>query len=353
MERKLASIQEIAEIIPIQGADRICQYRINGWLVVDQVNKYNVGDYVIYCEIDSWLPTELAPFLSRGNEPRIFNGIKGERLRTVKLRKALSQGLLLPLDTLKPYVDYETYINYTIDDDVTQTLNIQKWEKPVPAQLAGQMKGNFPSFIPKTDQERVQNLSTKTKQTITSSNTPYEITEKLDGSSMTIYYNSGTWGVCSRNVDLKLDQEGNTFVDMFNRIITSPRFADNWTNLQFNFAIQGELIGPNIQGNQYNLSQHEFYVFDIFNINTQSYLSSQYRLAICQELGLQHVPIISKSSTITEDYFANILSTAEGTSALNNSEREGLVYKEIDPLKSNLTSFKAISNKWLLSGHED
>jgi RNA ligase (TIGR02306 family) len=89
--RKLASIKKIDDIQPIEGADKICTYRVGGWWVVDTVNRYQIGDAVVYCEIDSWIPNEIAPFLSKGKEPRIFNGVKGERLRTIKLKGALSQ----------------------------------------------------------------------------------------------------------------------------------------------------------------------------------------------------------------------------------------------------------------------
>lgn len=100
IERKLASVQKIAEIKPIEGADRIVAYRINGWWVVDSKDKYEVGDYVVFCEVDSWIPHELAPFLSKGKEPREFEGVKGERLKTQKFKNQVSQGLILPMEVL-------------------------------------------------------------------------------------------------------------------------------------------------------------------------------------------------------------------------------------------------------------
>lgn len=171
--RKLASIQQVAEIRSIPGADRICQYRINGWWVIDQVGKYTVGDYIIYCEIDSWIPTELAAFLSKGKEPREFEGIKGERLKTIRLKGQLSQGLLLPLHLIEEKFSNMPWVE---GSDITDELGIVKWERPIPAQLAGMMKGNFPSFIPKTSQERVQNIRLETMADI-----EFEATEKLHG----------------------------------------------------------------------------------------------------------------------------------------------------------------------------
>ena len=86
--RKLATIQCIAEVKTIENADKIVAYRINGWWVVDSKDKYQVGDVVVYCEPDSWVPHELAPFLSKGKEPREFEGVKGERLRTQKFKNS-------------------------------------------------------------------------------------------------------------------------------------------------------------------------------------------------------------------------------------------------------------------------
>ena len=81
--RKLASVQRVLAIRDIEGADFICAYQINGWYVVDQKGKYNVGDFVVYVEVDSFVPNLVAPFLSKGKEPKLYNGVLGERLRTI------------------------------------------------------------------------------------------------------------------------------------------------------------------------------------------------------------------------------------------------------------------------------
>lgn len=147
--RKLATIRKIEEIRPIPEADKICAYRVGGWWVVDTIGKYSVNDLGIYCEIDSFIPHEIAPFLSKGNEPKVFEGIKGERLRTVRLKKQISQGLLLNTN-LVPINKNELFEGM----DVSDILGIIKYEPPIAPQLAGLIKGNFPSRIPKTDEER-------------------------------------------------------------------------------------------------------------------------------------------------------------------------------------------------------
>lgn len=156
IKRKLASIQRIEEVRDIENADAIQAYRVLGWWVVDRKGAHKVGDLVVYLSLDSWVPHELAPFLSKGSVPREYNGVKGERLRTIKLRGQVSQGLLLRVGE-RDYMYYVMkpsgqLVTVHEGDDVTEFLNIQKWEAPIPAQLQGQAAGTFPtSLIPKTD----------------------------------------------------------------------------------------------------------------------------------------------------------------------------------------------------------
>lgn len=201
--RKLASIRTIAEIKPIKGADKICAYRTDGWWIVDAVDKYSVGDLVVYLECDSWVPSELAPFLSKGKEPRVYKGVSGERLRTIKLKNQISQGLLLPIP--QETID-GAGILITECLDLTDHLGILKWE-PEPEFRSADAKGLFPSFIPKSDQERIQNCYKDVHELLKTQQ--WEITEKIDGQSHTAYLYNDTFGVCSRNLELK--DSDNTF----------------------------------------------------------------------------------------------------------------------------------------------
>lgn len=337
MERKLASIQTIAEIKLIEGADRIVAYRINGWWVVDQKDKYKVNDSVVYCETDSFVPTEVAPFLTKPNHsPKEFLGIKGERLRTIKLKGQLSQGLLLP--TLVLGVSTQTVYETSClveGDDVTKLLGILKWEKPLPACLAGVAKGTFPSFIPKTDQERVQNLS---KEIQAMQGKLFEVTIKLDGSSCTIFVNGEDNGVCSRNLELK-QTESNAFWQIAVEEDVHAKIRATGRNL----ALQGELIGPSIQGNYERVAKNEFYVYDVFDIDKQEYLLPAARLALVSSLGLKHVPVHSLLCELDANV-QQLLDMAEGEGMNKGVKREGLVFKH---LHSDF-SFKAISNSYLL-----
>ena len=338
--RKLATIRKIDELNPIEGADAIECAVVGGWKVVAQKGLYEVGDLAVYFEIDSWIPTEIAPFLSKGKEPREFEGVKGERLRTIKLRGQISQGLLMPLAEVISIAGCTSSIQE--GDDVSEWLNIQKWEKPMNAQLAGMAKGNFPTQIPKTDQERAQNLK-KEIAGAAEAGLQFEVTEKLEGSSMTVYLIDGEFGVCSRNLDLK-EEGGTTFWEVARRDDIEDKMRIAGLN---NFAIQGELIGPGIQGNIYKLNNPMFMVFDVYNINAGSYLTPHDRRALIKVLDIPHAPVMLSDKDLGVGSIEEILQWAEAKSVMGDitgPEREGIVFKEVN---GGMT-FKAISNKYLL-----
>ena len=353
--RALATIRVIEAINPIPNADAIDVASIGGWNVVVKKGAHQVGEKVVYLEIDSWVPEHLAPFLNTGSPAKEFEGVVGYRLRTKKLRGVVSQGLILPTPPGQTDV-------FNDGDDLTELLNIKKYEKPVNAQLAGIARGNFPSFIPKTDQERIQNLK-RDLNDWNAESLEFEVTEKVDGSSCTVYYNSRlvedgkeAIGVCSRNLDLK-ETEGNSFWS----VARSSGAIAALETLGENLAIQGELAGPGVQGNQYKLPHLMFFVFDIFDIDAQKYYTAADRDAFCKVFKLTQAPVVYSSICLAlsddRDYATveSLLTMAEGESKLNalygsgQSTREGLVFKCIsDPS----ISFKAISNKWLIKYEE-
>lgn len=338
-KRKLATIRRINNITPIEGADLIECALVDGWNVVIKKGEYKIDDLVIYCEIDSWIPTHLAPFLSKSSGPRKYMNIEGERLKTNKFRGQISQGLLLPISFAPDFKE---------GDDVTEYLGIVKWEPPYVGNLSCESKVlstgkvcTFPSEIPRTDQERIQNLK-KLYDEYKSENLRFELTEKLDGSSCTLYLKSdGEFEVCSRNVNLKYD-ESNTFWQVAINYDVENKMKNN--NL-FGYAIQGELIGEKIQKNPYNIKGVDYYVFDIYDTNTKRYLNSIERKYITEQLGLKHCPILDNDTTLTFT-ISDFLKFAEDKSVLySKAEREGIVAKCIT---NPYISFKVISNKFLL-----
>lgn len=348
--RKMASIRSIDNIEPITGADSIEVATVGGWKVVVKKGEFKTNDLVVYLEIDSWVPTSLAPFLSKGKEPKVFNGTEGERLRTVKLRGQISQGLLLPIDCTTISDGEGNVISVSEGDDVTEFLGIQKWERPLPTQLQGQAKGNFPSFIRKTDQERCQNLQKNIF--VDWKDLEWEISLKLDGSSLTGYYNNGETGICSRNLELMDNDEnsGNSFIQTFN----SSGLKDAIKSIGRNVAVQGEMMGEKIQGNRENLTGTILFIFDVFDIDNQQYMTPQDRLEFINLLFKNGytgdiAPILNSKTTLHNIGISNItdlLSFADGES-INNPVREGVVFKCVT---NGDISFKAISNKFLLKG---
>lgn len=344
--RKMATIRLIDDIRPIPDADAIECAVIGGWTVVVKKGEYRAGDVAVYCEIDGWIPTEIAAFLSKGQEPREFDGIKGERLRTVKLRGQLSQGLLLPFTAdmairigAPPGARFTDYVGL----DVSDFLGIKKYEPPIPAQLAGEVKGSFPGFIPKTDQERIQNLKAELDAWKAEGDL-WEVTEKLDGSSMTVYIRDGEIGVCSRNLELKRNKDNSLWKAVDKQGLEEILVSHSTFDSDFAVALQGELIGEGIQGNPYKIKGQMFVLFDIYLINDGRYMTPAERHAFATMNDINHVPIMDRGGLLL-DGMDGILRGAEGKSDLClTTEREGLVFKRHD----GKASFKAISNRFLM-----
>jgi len=339
-ERKMATVRKVDEIRPIKDADAIEAAVVGGWVVVVKKGEFKAGDLAVYCEIDSWIPHGVAPFLSKGQEPREYNSVKGERLRTVKLRGTTSQGLLLPLSILPRSLGFEFATDKTVGEEVSLWLGIQKWEAPIPAQLAGDVEGVFPTVVPKTDQERIQNLTEELKTWQSNSAFTWEVTEKLDGSSMTVFVHGDREGVCSRNWSLK-ETAGNTLWAVARREQLIEKVRQTGRNL----ALQGELIGEGIQGNPYNIKGQDFRLFDIYDIDRGEYLGPLERRVFAETHGIKHIPVIAIEMVI-EEWVTGLLTMADGVSVLNpKTNREGLVFK-CNTFGG--PSFKVVSNRWLL-----
>jgi RNA ligase (TIGR02306 family) len=347
--RKMATIRKIDALRPIEGADAIECAVVGGWTVVVKKGEYAAGDLAVYCEIDSFIPTDIAPFLTKpGHYAKTFDGVEGEQLRTVKLRGQLSQGLLLPVVNdvtgtyLMIYTDETGEYSLTVaeGDDVSTVLGIAKYEAPIPAALAGEVRGMFPSVVPKTDQERIQNLSAELKEWLCSGLT-WEVTEKLEGSSMTVYVMDGEVGVCSRNLDLKRNPDNSLW-----RAAIKYGLEEKLVAAGRNIAIQGELIGNGVQGNIYKERDQDYYVYDIYDIDAGRYFTPTERMGFVTQNMLTHCPVLMPCVEFDTETVESLLKMAEGETAMlgSNCQREGIVFK----CHEQAVSFKAISNRYLL-----
>jgi len=371
-ERKLVTIRTINALNPIPKADSIECAKIDGWNVVVKKGEFQVGNQCVFIEIDSVLPdTEPFKFLTEKQGKTFYNGMFGARLKTVRLRGQLSQGLALPfrafpnsiMETLRT-ANNDTLCFRSIavggkessydEMSLADLLGIWKYDPPPAPGSEGLIAGPWPGWLQKTDQQRVQNID------------PSELTgeyimeEKMDGTSMSVWIDEhGTLGVGSRNMSLKIDDsanDGNMYVRMAHDSGMLTWLVSHILPQGAPFAIQGELCGPGIQGNPYKLDRVTFFAFDIFSKFANGKYNWDDRDTLIELMQLQGVRIKSvpllgqiQLDNVMDDKVDEILKMAEGKSRFGDVEREGVVFKSsIDGNKS----FKAISNQYLLSQKE-
>jgi RNA ligase (TIGR02306 family) len=336
-DRKLASVVKIVDIQPIVGADAIMVASVKGWKVVVKKDEYKVGDLAVYYEIDSFLPVRPQFEFLRKSSFKRMGSSEGFRLKTIRLRGQISQGLLTPIP--------EGISNPKEGDDLTEALDIVKYEPPIPAQLAGKIKGTFPSFIPKTDEIRIQNFESEVG--FSPAGERAYVTEKLDGTSFTCYFNNGVFGVCGRNWELTETSDNSLW-----RMANVLQLKEKMTKHGKNIALQGELIGAGINGNLYGLSDHKLFFFTGYDIDKGRRMFFDELEWVLFGLQLQMVPVLEKYGFVIPnennivDY---MLRYAEGKSVLNMEvDREGVVVRGLE----REFSFKAISNTYLLGSKD-
>lgn len=400
--RKLVSVRKIKDIKPIKDADLIELAIVDGWQCVVKKGEFKKGDLGIYFEIDSFLPVvEEFEFLKKSCLKKMDEK-EGIRIKTIKLRGELSQGLVLTYQQLERFFTENPFNvsnkpKFELEEDLTELIGVEKYEAPIPAQLSGDVVGVFPSFIEKSDQERIQNLFDKYTQKYLDNNEEiiekltqlggyeqrieelknnriinpiidleFEATTKLDGSSMTCFvvnphkYSTKNivkeleknnnmnvyFGVCSKNLELK-ENENNTYWKVANRDI-KEKLIQFFEETGRNIALQGELMGEGIQGNREKIKGQEFFCYNIWDIDKQRFLTKDERKEILINLKIKEVPFLETLKVFVK--FKNveeILKYAEGKS-LNHDIREGVVFKSTTLVNGKTISFKAISNKYLL-----
>lgn len=354
MNRKLATVEYIKKLEPIEGADAIEVATIRGWHVVVKKGEFSEGSPCIFFEVDSLLPVlpQFDFLASRGTKKMLVDGktIEGYRLKTIKLRGQISQGLALPTHAFSSML--ETQENWEVGTDVTEKLGVVKYEPPIPAQLAGMMRGSFPSFIPKTDEERIQNCEFVLEKY---GNVNFYVAEKLDGTSCTVYMKDGELHVCSRNLDLK-ETEGNTYWNIA-RAYELEDVLKKLNEKGKNYALQGEIIGEGIQSNYLKIKGQRFYVFSVYDIDAGRYLDYVDFMGVCIAYGLAAVPIRdTKFALNLMDSVDRIVADSRRRSEINKEVwAEGYVWrpeKELHDETLGRVSFKAI-NPWFLLKYEN
>jgi RNA ligase (TIGR02306 family) len=337
--RNLASVQRVIEVGPIEGADNIERIRVLGWQLVAKRGEFQPGDPCVYFEIDSLLP-----------EWPVFEFMRAHkfRIRTVRMRGQISQGLAVPLsafgDRLSPLGS-----DPAEGMDLTELLEVRKYEPPLDVSLGGVVRRSLPSFVPKTDEPRVQSAPGVIAEF---SGVDVYVTVKCDGTSMTVYEREGDFGVCGRSLDFRLDVPEatlNTYVKVARELDLERKLAGR------NLAIQGELCGPKIQKNRLALARHTLFVFNVYDIAGSRYLDFEPAREIVAELGLTSVPLVT-TGPFRYGSVEELLEAARGHYEGTNHPREGIVIRTTRERYSEAlqgrASFKVVNNDFLLKTGE-
>lgn len=352
--RKLVRIVRIARVVDLaeDGQLSVVEMEGLGWRVVVERGLFHAGERAVYCEIDSALPAEDPRFASLRADSLVTWRRDGRiaasvlRVRTRKIRGVVSQGVLLP------FASFPELAGCEVGDEVTDRLGVVRYEALAASfcrtrggEVGGTAsRGDFPAFIPRTDEERIQNrpdLFDAMKGRL------FEVTAKDDGASMTVYYAPSRharhpFRVCSRNRDLCPLRESRFWQlawreDLERRIRSTGR----------ELAFQGEFVGPGVNGNHDLYARDEWHVFHVWDIDGGRYLEAFERRALCQALGLAHVQVVEEACAVFDRYptLQSLLAMAEGKTARGH-EREGLVCKETGTPSP--VTFKIVSNRYLL-----
>ena len=335
--RKLASIQKVLELNPIAGADMIECASILGWRCVVRKGEFVVGGYGVFHEIDSVLP----------ERPEYeFMRPRGFRVKTMKLRGCLSQGLLLPLSVVPTGVEVSEGV------DVSEALGIVKYEPPYRFKN-GDMRCPFPFFVPKTDEVRIQSEPGLLADL---QGRPYYISQKLDGTSATFVLDvdgrldaEKDLHCCSRNLSVK--EGGSAGADGDNvywQVARKYGIADGLQQFP-RYALQGEIVGPSIQGNKLKLKEVDFRLFDVYDTEKQEYLGLMEMCYVAGVLGLPSVPILEEGPTFG-DTVDQLVEKSKGKYDAGGHQ-EGIVIRSVaGGPQGGRPSFKCINPDFLLAG---
>lgn len=321
VDRQMAYYETVSSVRPIEGADSIEVASVRGWDVVVKKDEFKTADRVVYMEIDSALPLDderfafLAP---RGS--KTIDGKKYHVLKTIRLRGQLSQGLMLPAKLFPELPD------------------IFKYEKPVPAAMAGRAEGSYPiDLAPKTDAERIQNLG---KHIDKINQLSWTATEKIDGTSTSfIKDSSGVCRIAGRNWELNPDDDERYTFGVENHI---------YDNIPEGHTLQGEYFGESIQNNSLAIKGKDFRAFALWDSTSGSPVPVPFG-EWPAELAKWQVPVLDLvlPATVKE-----IVEQANKLKSVINPKKnaEGIVWHTDSPHQflGGRTGFKAINNQWLL-----
>ena len=342
--RKLASIQIIHDVEPIENADAIELVHVLGWQCVAKKGEFKKGDECVYFEIDSFLPIRPEFEFLRSSSYKNSDMLgEGFRLRTQKMRGALSQGLVLRKEEFPELADRK------VGDDVSDVLGVRKWEIEEKATTGGTIIGTLPSFIPHTDETRIQSEPDVLKEF---DGLSYYITTKMDGSSHSIALDEDdNFYVTGHNYVYK-DDGKSSFYEYVKEKGFEEKLRELKRDLGLNtIVVQGEFCAPGIQNNRLRLKKPDWYVFTVIANGERARPTTTFRIA--KTIGASEVPTEEIEDCLTLRYptVEDLLKRAEGEYP-NGGQKEGIVVRPLEPVWSEVLnaplSFKVINNKYLL-----
>ena len=369
--RHLATIQTIAAIHPIPKADNLEVATVLGWsVVVRKDENLKPGDKVVFFEIDSFLPVDdpRFEFLRKSCFRETTWQGSGFRIKTAKLRGQISQGLVVPVAKF-PEIPPEALAQD--GHDVTELLRVDKWDPtkggtlqssglPRPGMVGTIISDSKPDGIPTTDEIRLQTIPGILEHFV---GKPYYVTQKLDGTSVTVYVKDGKVGACSRRCEVSVDEVGplTKVMRQHNLFELLPTLPERFPLM--NVAVQGEFCGPGIQKNRLELREMAWFVFDIFDLDQDRYLDLPDMVAVCDFLGLRRVPLVEQGERFPAEYTLDaLLKKAETSEYGPGRPAEGIVVRTQQSLALGAEdgwdacaargSFKVLNNKFLLKYDE-
>jgi hypothetical protein len=296
--RQLATIQRVADVQPIENADQIEKIKVLDWWCVSKKGEFAVGDPCVYFEIDSLLPSSHSAFsfLAKGSrEVTVSPGggatVSGYRLKTVRLRGQISQGLALPAASFA--------LNGAVGDNVSELLGIHKWDPPISKRMAAIAIGPFPSFIPKPDEERVQNL----------------------GDSLTAVPSRS---IAQKNASVCAAETWICSVGIFTGTLRTSSISN--PNFPSDLPCRAKLSVNRSRVTHFSARGTTLYIFSVYDIPHGRYLDPAETHQFVADRGLNTVPLVQVAPLPKS--VAEIVSMADGKSLLNpNVLREGLVFR--------------------------
>ena len=328
---KVATVEKVLSIIDHPNADALQIANILGWNVVCKKNECKVGDLVAFVNIDS---------IVKPHAEFSFLESKSYRIRPVKIRGQMSQGLLIPIRNLEKFGKVD-WANLSEGDDISEILGATHYEKKIPSKVEGNTKGKFPSFLIRTDENNLRNYPEALKEI---EGKEVYITKKIDGCSATYFVRNCNFGVCSRSLELHPDENA------FWSIVKKYDLAYKMLNLPHNIAIQGEIYGPNIQNNPLKVKELAFAAYNLFYINGSSYGSYDELTTICEDFQIPQTEVVYCG--IMKFSLKELIELANNQYYSNNVPCEGIVIRTTEPVSSKIIGINRWSAKVLNENYD-